>query len=388
MERRAADKDKLEALIRASNVADDLSESELQKISSNVVDYYDADAGDPAYLAKKKKWESGKKLVDQSVEAKTNLRAGMNSASNMKYPLMTVAAIQFSSRALPGLVPDQDVAKPKLYGKLDGEKLKQAEEVCRFINWQLFNEIEEWEEDTDRLLLMLPLYGSMFRKVYFSEEKGRVCTDILTPEQLVMPYKSKSVKDASRATEEFTLSPREIERRVRSGMFLDVDYAISDPDAELPEEFILQCCWLDLDEDGFKEPYMVSVHKNTRQVVRISANYREEGITINEKEEVVAIRPVQYYVKYSFIPAIDGGIYDLGFFDLLHPINEAVNTVMNQLIDAGTLANSNTGFISKDFPCATHPRWRLVSVGASACKSGIARLNPSRVQHCGVRVFH
>lgn len=66
-----------------------------------------------------------------------------------------------------------------------------------------------------------------------------------------------------------------------------------------------------------------------------------------QQPKVVRIKPVEYYTKYSFIPSPDGGFYDLGFGALLGPVNDSVNTLINQLIDAGSLQNGSMGFIGK-----------------------------------------
>ena len=119
----------------------------------------------------------------------------------------------------------------------------------------------------------------------------------------------------------------------------------SDPGT--PYEFIEQHRWEDLDGDGFKEPYIITVHKDTRKVVRIVANYFDSSIKRNEQGEILSIKPESYFTKYAFIPSPDGGFYDIGFGILLGPLNESINTIINQLVDAGTMANTAGGFLSR-----------------------------------------
>jgi chaperonin GroES len=64
-------------------------------------------------------------------------------------------------------------------------------------------------------------------------------------------------------------------------------------------------------------------------------------------KSVAKIKPTQMYTKFGFIPNPDGSFYDIGFGVLLGPINESVNTLINQLIDSGSLANLQSGFIGK-----------------------------------------
>src|SRR4029077_15915267 len=105
---------------------------------------------------------------------------------------------------------------------------------------------------------------------------------------------------------------------------------------------------LDLDDDGYPEPYIVTIHKHTSKVARIVARYDSENVFFNNDDDrVIKIIPVQYYTKYDFIPSMDGGIYGTGFGKLLSPINAAINTTLNQLIDAGHLQIRGGGFIGK-----------------------------------------
>ena len=352
------------------NIINLLDDHDVGLIGSDVISEFEEDFNDPDYQKKRNTWKKGQKLVRQEVEEKNT---PFKKAANVKYPLLTTASIQFASRAYPEIVQGRSVVKPKIVGeepqveempqglpqeqqqqfqlaqqeeeKNRASKIERAETVCRFINWQLFNEIEEWEEDTDKLMGMLPLYGSMFRCVYYSTEKNRVCTELLSPEKLILPYKAKSIRDTPRISKEFTLYPRQVISKVRSKYYSEAP-DFDDEDKEAPEEFIEQYKWLDLDEDGFKEPYIVTVHKESSKCVRISPNYRMEDILVNDDNEIYKINDIKYFTKYTFIPSTDESIYDLGFFDLLYPINAVINTTINQLLDTGTRNNSGSGFIA------------------------------------------
>lgn len=326
-----------------------MDEADLARIGRQCVELYHQD--DAARSAKKKKWEAGEKMVRQEIEVKKDSISGLKVSSNVKYPLLTTAAIQFSSRAYPGLIQDQQVAKPKVYGEETPEKKEKGERATRFMNWQLFVGMPEWEEDSDRLLLAVPNYGCMFREYYYSQEKGRMCSEVHTPKQVVVPPGTRSINEATRVSKPFNLYPREVVERIRSGYYADVDYQFEDEDSEAPEEFIQQQTWLDLDEDGFKEPYLVIIHVRSRKIARIEPNFTKRGIIVNDKDEVLRIEPVKRFVKYTFIPDPTGDFYDIGFFDLLYPLNQTINDIVNQLVDAGTLdnASNSSGFISTDF---------------------------------------
>ena len=344
--------------VKSGNLIEILDQTQVGEIGADVVSEYEDDYNDPRLVKKRDNWREGQKLATQEIQEKNT---PFENAANVKYPLLTTAAIQFASRAYPEIVQGNTVVRPKIVGDTTPEipegpeqqaqqqeqdsKIARAERVCEFINWQLFNEIEEWEEDTDKLMGMLPLYGCMFRCVFYSHDKKRIATEIYTPEKLVMPYMTPSMSVSPRISKEFELYPKDVVTRIRNGRYSEFN-DFDDEEKEEADAYIEQYKWLDLDEDGFKEPYIVTVHKDSGQCLRISPNYRLEDIIINEKGNISKIIPIKYFVKYPFIPSIDGGIYDMGFYDLLYPINEVVNSLTNQLLDAGTLANTNSGFVS------------------------------------------
>ncbi|MBT9146056.1 MAG: hypothetical protein DDT42_01935 [candidate division WS2 bacterium] len=118
-------------------------------------------------------------------------------------------------------------------------------------------------------------------------------------------------------------------------------------DPAAPRELLEQHCWLDLDGDGYEEPYTITIDRESRQVLRIVARFVYSSIKKNSKKEITSIKAIQYYTKYTFIPSPDGGIYDLGLGVLLGALNESINTILNQLVDSGTLSNTAGGFLGR-----------------------------------------
>jgi chaperonin GroES len=120
-----------------------------------------------------------------------------------------------------------------------------------------------------------------------------------------------------------------------------------DDEAKAQELFLEQHCYADLDGDGYEEPYIVTVHKDSGKVARVIVRYDATGIKLDKNGRVVRIEPIMYFTKYSFIPAPNGKFHDLGFSQLLGPLNETINTLVNQLLDSGTLANLQGGFVGR-----------------------------------------
>lgn len=345
----------LASMLESVNIAESLDEAELKTIGR------DAFAGFELDHDSRKHWEQNvdewTKLAKQTVEPKTY---PWPKASNIKYPLLSTAAMQFAARAYPSLVPSNGkIVNAKPIGKdPDGAKSQIAEAVSMYMSFQLLEEMDCWEEEMDKLLIMLPIVGTMFKKTYWDPLKETNCSHLVMPKNLVVNYWARSLKDAERISEILEVSPRKVKERQQSGLWLDIDFGRAPQpeknapvpmavDETTPYTFIEQHTFLDLDKDGYKEPYVVTFHKESKKVVRIVARFDDTTIKMNAKGEIQKIDPIQYYTKFGFIPNPDGGFYDIGFGVLLGPLNESVNTVINQLLDAGHLSTLQSGFIGK-----------------------------------------
>ena len=337
----------LQKLIDSENIADDLEESELREISQKVLDELRVDEQHPLRKKKIEKWEEGLKVAEQVIEAKST---PWENASNVKYPILSVASIQFYARAYPAIVTGGGVVKQKMIGKASPEKEKKGKNAVTFMNYQLMDEMNEWEPDTAKLLLQLPLYGVMYRKMMFSGAKKRTVSKLLSPLKLIVPATASSVKSAQRVSELFEITGNEIEGRIRNGTYRRFEYQVASENADTDclHDFVEQHRYLDLDDDGFKEPYIVTVHKKTEEIARIEANFTMDDVHISKRNQVSQVDKQDFYIDYTFLPSLDASCFGTGFFDILYPLTDVINTNINQLLDAGSLANSSSGWIGKE----------------------------------------
>ena len=318
----------LATILDTVNLADSLDEEKLTEIGSLCKKEFEAD------LRSREEWERNidnwTNLAKQTVEQKS---FPWPKASNVKYPLLSTAAMQFAARAYPSLIPsDGRVVKAKVIGKdLDGSKTPIAEAVSIYMSYQLMEEMDGWEEDMDKLLIMLPIVGTVFKKTYWDSVSKKNCSRLVLPKNLVVDYWTKCLKTAARISEILELNPRIVTERVRAGVWLDVELPSAtveentkngtpvpvEQDDATPYQFVEQHRYLDLDDDDYPEPYIVTFHRTTGKVVRIVANFDEDTVQFNEDNELVKAEPVQYYTKFGFVPNPDGSFYDIGFGVLL-----------------------------------------------------------------------
>lgn len=392
---------KLRSYIESINLAEKLSEEELEKIGQDAKAGYELDnASREEWLRCVEKWTELAKLVAR------NKSWPWPNASNVKYPLLATASMQFAARAYPSLLPsDGRYVKARVVGKdPDGQKTQTAEAVSIYMSYQLCHEIEGWEEEMDRLLIMLPVIGTLFKKTYWDSVKKVNCSHVILPQHLVVDYWAKSLRDAERISEILFINERVYKEKTQSGLWLDVD--LGDPstqehgdmeqpipsraDETTPYVFVEQHTYLELDDDDYKEPYIVTFHRATGKVVRIVARYDDNSITYRDDDpkKIACIEPIQYYTKFGFIPNPDGSFYDIGFGILLGPVNESVNTLINQLVDSGTLNNMQSGFLGKGLRLRAGDHifkpgeWKLINNTGDDLKKSILPLpskEPSKV---------
>ena len=352
----------LDELLSSVNIADLLDEDDLQEIGSKVFDEYTAD------LKSREPWETSyDEYLDLALQVTEDKSFPWEGAANVKYPLMSTAAMQFGARAYPALISGTKIVKGKTAGfDPTGQKRDAAIRVGKHMSYQLIEEMEDWEEEMDKLCITLPITGCMFKKTYFSPIETRNVSELVYPKELVVNYWAKTLETAKRKTHVLELTPNDIYERIEAGIYRDVELGsvqtnednseednrqgLSPPpntDDSAPRKILEQHRWHDLDGDGYEEPYITTIDKDTREVLRIVARFDEDGIRKSESGRLMRIVPVEYFTKFSFVPNPDGGFYDIGFGTLLSPINDTINTVINQLLDSGTMSTLQAGFVSR-----------------------------------------
>ncbi|MFV2058125.1 MAG: hypothetical protein ACC707_16790 [Thiohalomonadales bacterium] len=347
----------IDQILESDNVAELLDDRQQATLANKVIHGFDADKDS------RSEWEERNReamaLALQVVKPKSTPWKG---ASNVKFPLITIGAIQFSSRTYPAMIAGSDIVKCRTYGEdPTGEKAKRAKRVGDHMSYQILEEDEGWEEEFDKLLMSLPIMGCGFKKSYFEPLLGHNLSVNVFPKHLVVDYFARSLEQAERVTHILEYYKNEIIEKMRSGYYLEHELgeATAHTDDEIDErqgthavetgsshQILEQHTWEDLDDDGYAEPYIITVHKDTGKLCRMVPRFTREDIQTHG-DRISKITPIHYFTKYTFIPAPDGGFYDLGFGSLLGPITESINTLINQLIDSGTLNNMPSGFIGR-----------------------------------------
>jgi hypothetical protein len=374
-----------------ANLADFMSESELQSLASDLIGHYEQD------LASRKDWLDtyikGLKILGIRYEERTEPWPG---ACGVFHPLLMESAVKFQSETIMEVFPAMGPVKTKIIGKETAEKKESAVRVADDMNYQLTEVMKEYRPEHERMLLSLALSGNAFKKIYFDPSLGRQTAVYIPAEDIVVPYGAANLETAERVTHRMRKTKNELRKLQYAGFYRDVD--LGDPvrtmdevekqkaedqgfSASMDDRFQLLemhvnlelADYPDTDEDnnetGIALPYVVTIEKGTGTVLAIRRNWKEDD-DLKQKR--------QHFVHYGYIPGF--GFYYFGLIHLIGGHSKAATSLLRQLVDAGTLSNLPGGLKSRglrikgdDTPIAPG-EWRDVDVPSGAVRDNILPL--------------
>ena len=340
-----------------ANLAEDLDERVLGRLSSKLVDDYKKDK------ISRKDWETGyTQGLDLLGFKYTEMTRPFRGAANVTHPLLAEAVTQFQAQAYKELLPSDGPVRCKVLGDETQEKQQQADRVQDFMNYMLMEKMEEYTPEFDQLLFYLPLAGSAFKKIYYDAIMERAVSKFVPAEDLVVPYYATDLMDCERITHLVKMSENEVLKKQKTGFYRDIELkpvqtGVSDikkkydqlegivPTADTQTNFNILEMHVDLNLEEFenqnpekevKIPYIVTVDEGSSQVLAIYRNYEPDDPTHRRKE---------YFIHYKFLPGL--GFYGFGLIHMIGGLSRTATTALRQLLDAGTLSNLPAGFKSR-----------------------------------------
>jgi hypothetical protein len=316
------------------------------------------------YKMSRKEWEQayieGLSLLGFKYNNRTEPFQG---ASGATHPVLAEAVTQFQALAYKELLPADGPVRTMVMGKSDPQKEMQAQRVKNFMNYQLMDQMKEYESDFDQMLFYLPLSGSTFKKVYYDDLLERAVSKFVPADDLVVPYTATSLDDAESVIHVVKMSENDLRKQMVSGFYSDIELTkptgtvtneLEEKEREVegltksqrtdPLYTILEC-HVDLDLEGFEDlgpdgeptgiklPYVVTIEEGSRKVLSIRRNFAPNDPKKNK---------IQYFVHFKFLPGL--GFYGLGLIHMIGGLSRTATTALRQLLDAGTLSNLPAGF--------------------------------------------
>lgn len=418
----------LDKLMRFAEADGDISplltDEAITKLSQQVCEQYERDK------TSRTDWQ---KVAEKALKDMASCDHGTKDypwpgASNVHYPLLAYAVMQFNARAYPAIVKGDEAVKCKVIGQDNGlpligpdgqpvmhvqgmpvavtpqgpalvtregviplpegaqpepawqrepgAKTRRAARVAQLMNYMLFYRVLNWEAETDTLLMQIPAIGCGFRKTWYDGERHNV--RFIPALKLVVDNDAKSLDEAPQIAEEIDgVFPHLIRRDIATGRYRSIDLDEQDHEARLLVE---AQCYADLDGDGMDEPYIVTVDHKSKQLLRVVPDFGPEQVRV-EQGKIVWIDRRKFYTKYEFLPHPEGKFYNIGLAHLLDQYGEVINTLLNQMLDANHAATAGGGFIASGLRIqgqgqSSSLKWRpgeykTVSVSGAQLREGI-----------------
>ena len=339
------------------NLAEDMSDEVLQRMSNQLLDDYKKDR------VSRKDWETSyTNNLDLLGIKHTELTRPFKGSASVTHPLLAEAVTQFQAQAYKELLPSQGPVRTRVLGVEDNEKTNQAQRVQDFMNYMITEEMEEFTPEFDQLLFYLALAGSAFKKVYYDEVMQRAVSKFIPAEDLVVPYYATDLLDCERITHVIKMGENEILKKQQAGFYRDVElkplasgptqiekkyqelegvtpsgdrqysYSVLEMHVDCNlEEFEMQN-----PEKQVKVPYIITIDEGSGQILSIYRNYDMGDETKKRKE---------YFVHFKFLPGL--GFYGFGLTHMIGGLSRTATQSLRQLLDAGTLSNLPAGFKSR-----------------------------------------
>ena len=346
-----------EVKIFYSNLAEDMDERVLGRISSELIADYKKDKESRSDW--EKSYTSGLDLLGFKYDNESRPFQG---ASSVTHPLLAESVTQFQAQAYKELLPSDGPVRTQVVGEQTREKEEQAQRVKEFMNYMIMEQMEEYTPDFDQLLFYLPLAGSAFKKIYYDDVMQRAIAKFIPAEDLIVPYYATDLKDCERITHVVKMSENDILKKQRTGFYRDVeilpsrmdDDSVQDkynsiegvsPSDDKEYQFNVLEMHVDLDleeyesegsEKNIKVPYIVTIDEGSQEVLAIYRNYDMNDALMKRKE---------YFVHYKFLPGL--GFYGFGLIHMIGGLSKTATAALRQLLDAGTLSNLPAGFKSR-----------------------------------------
>ena len=342
-----------------TNLAELIGDEVIGRLGSELYQQYED------YKSSRKDWEqaytTGLDLLGFKYVQRSQPFQG---ASGATHPVLAEAVTQFQATAYKELLPASGPVRTQILGVPTREKEEQSQRVKDYMNYQLTQEMKEYDAEFDQMLFYLPLAGSAFKKVYYDELVGRAVSKFVQADDLIVPYSATSLEDAEAVIQRMYMSENDIRKAQVSGFYSDIDLGqpaytedrVHEEERKLEgtrrtfsrsdQTYTILECHVNLDLEGFEDinqedgeptgiklPYIVTMEAGGRRILSIRRNYQPND-PLKKK--------VQYFVHFKFLPGL--GFYGFGLIHMIGGLSRTATVALRRLLDAGTLSNLPAGF--------------------------------------------
>lgn len=289
--------------------------------------------------------------------------SSVTSAAFMQSILAAEAAL--SAEILPPSGP----AKIEIVGDPTIELEDRANRVEKWMNLFTTQLDKSFYSEIELALQWAIFIGSSFIKVYQDPILNKPCIRFIKPQDLIVNYGISSLDSATRITQQFYLTAKELKLRQLTGIYCTSKVAPQDDltndqseiqqkldsvegfetvGVEYNKKYAIYEAYVEYDIPGFEDigengeptglplPYIFTIDIQAQKILAIYRNWEEGDATFQAK---------QHFVHFKYLQGF--GFYGLGLAQVCGGNAEAATKITNQLIDAGTFANFTGGVRAK-----------------------------------------
>jgi hypothetical protein len=347
------------------NLLDRVSETEQGIIASEIWKWVNWDE------ISREKWSAREQagirmmgVTDEPELPDDSLRFG--GMATVVHPGFMQAIEEFWARSLVDLFPPEGPVKAIPLGRTSDEREAQAQRVADFMNWQYTERMPGAFDEWSRLLLRLPMSGSMFTKIYYDTEEETARVIAVEPADFLVPYSCNDLLSSPRYTHRMWTASHIVKARMESGFYSDkplvfateANYpetrrVIEDAEGREPTLFvedrrhcILEChCYRAIPELNASEgvnpdtmlPLVITIDRDSQKLLAIRRNWKEGDARRNKR---------LWFSHKKFLPGL--GFYGFGLPHIMAGLSRAQTGALRAILDRAGIENLSGGFVTSD----------------------------------------
>ena len=338
--------DERKNLAHFANIVEEVDSEMLKEAVTDLLEKIDRDK--EAREKRDKQYEEGLRRTGLGDDAPGG--AQFTGANKVVHPMLVEACVDFSARFMKEVFPPNGPVKSKIVGENDREKLAKAERKAEFMNWQLTEQMPEFRSELEQLSTQLPLGGGQYLKFMWSPQHRRPTSEFVPIDDVYLPFAATNFYTAERKTHVQYITKMEYGKRVKSGMYRDVDLgAPEEPEfskASQANDKIEGRKDTSYNEDGLRtifeiytyldfedgmEPYILSIDKSTGIALSLYRNWEADDDLKRE---------LDWIVEFPFVPW--RGAYPIGLTHMIGGLSGAATGALRALLDSAHIQNVPT----------------------------------------------